>query len=91
MYWSHLDLIGEVDGRLKYGVPAGASSDVAAQVLWREKLREDRLRRVANGVVRWTWDDALKSHGLRRKLTAGGLRPAPDPSWLEHLPVRWSA
>ncbi|MBO1756074.1 type IV toxin-antitoxin system AbiEi family antitoxin [Allobranchiibius sp. CTAmp26] len=91
MYWPHLDLIGEVDGRLKYGLPPGASSDVAADVLWREKLREDRLRRVADRLTRWTWDDALKREGLRRALKSTGLRPTFDPSWLELLDERWIA
>jgi hypothetical protein len=49
-YWK--GLVGEFDGKRKYKVPEGANADEAAQVLWKEKRREDRLR-VDNEVVRW--------------------------------------
>jgi alkylhydroperoxidase/carboxymuconolactone decarboxylase family protein YurZ len=49
-YWK--GVVGEFDGKRKYKVPEGASADEAAQVLWNEKRREDRLR-VDNEIVRW--------------------------------------
>jgi hypothetical protein len=49
-YWK--GVVGEFDGKLKYKVPEGAGADEAAQVLWKEKRREDRLR-VDNEIVRW--------------------------------------
>lgn len=85
MYWDHLDLIGEVDGRLKYGVAPGSSPRQAGDVVWREKLREDRLRAVTSRLTRWTWDDAISTERFRRKLTAAGLRATGDPTWLELL------
>jgi hypothetical protein len=45
-------VIGELDGKHKYNVPDDASPEEAAQILWKEKRREDRLR-VDNEVVRW--------------------------------------
>lgn len=42
--------IGEADGRRKYTDP---------QVLWDEKVREDRLRDQGYEMVRFGWDDAL--------------------------------
>ncbi|WP_082518158.1 MULTISPECIES: type IV toxin-antitoxin system AbiEi family antitoxin domain-containing protein [unclassified Rhodococcus (in: high G+C Gram-positive bacteria)] len=50
------NVIGEFDGRVKYGrlVPTG---ETPADVLWREKLREDALRGAGYEVVRWTWQD----------------------------------
>lgn len=46
--WALWRVIGEADGRVKYE---------RADDLWREKLREDRLREMGFEVVRWTWDD----------------------------------
>jgi len=51
-------VIGEFDGKLKYRVPADADPSEAAEIVWREKKREDRLR-AHSEVVRWTWDIAL--------------------------------
>jgi very-short-patch-repair endonuclease len=46
--WPSLRLIGEFDGRVKYGT---------ANDLFAEKLREDDLRGEGWRVVRWTWAD----------------------------------
>lgn len=62
-------LVGEFDGRTKYGRGGDSADDV-----WREKLREDALRDLGLVVIRWTWDDlmhperfhALLIRGLRR-------------------------
>ena len=50
VYWK--GVVGEFDGKKKYKVPTGANADEAAQVLWKEKRREDRLR-ADNEVARW--------------------------------------
>lgn len=49
-------VVGEFDGRVKYGrlVPRG---QVPADVLWREKQREDAIRDAGWQVVRWVWDE----------------------------------
>lgn len=54
--WEEQLVAGEFDGRIKYGrlVRPGES---AGDVVYREKLREDRLRTVLRAVVRWTWND----------------------------------
>jgi hypothetical protein len=54
--WPELRTIGEFDGKAKYGrlLQQGQS---AADVVYAEKLREDRLRAMGLSVVRWTWDD----------------------------------
>src|SRR5690606_21772370 len=36
-------LIGEFDGKIKYKVPPGASAQEASEIVWQEKIREDRL------------------------------------------------
>ncbi len=37
-------VVGEFDGKVKYRVPPDADPQEAAEILWREKKREDRLR-----------------------------------------------
>jgi very-short-patch-repair endonuclease len=41
-------VVGEADGALKYG---------DQQVIYKEKVREDRIRGKGLQVVRWGWDD----------------------------------
>lgn len=75
-------VVGEFDGKVKYGIREGADPREAAEVLWREKQREDRLR-VRSRVARWTWDVALDLDRLARVLAAQGLRPMSSPSWFD--------
>lgn len=53
--WLPLKVLGEFDGRGKYG----ADATTAADAVWAEKIREDRLRALGYVVVRWTWADLL--------------------------------
>ena len=48
--WPQQRLVGEFDGRVKYGEP---------QALWEEKLREDLIRRHDYRVIRWVWNDVF--------------------------------
>lgn len=75
-------VVGEFDGRTKYGVPEGARAVDAAEVLWREKQREDRLRRRA-AVARWTYRDAVRPEGMARILAGVGIRPVARPRWFD--------
>ena len=75
-------VIGEFDGKLKYRVPADADPSEAAEIVWREKKREDRLR-AHSEVVRWTWDIALDRDRLGALLAAKGVRPDPRVSWFD--------
>lgn len=52
MVWPGLKVIGEADGLGKYS----DRSDLVA-----EKIREDRLRALGWIVVRWTWDEILRT------------------------------
>jgi hypothetical protein len=56
--WDEARVIGESDGKVKYTVPAD---------LYREKLREDRLRAQGFTVVRWGFAD-LRSPRLAERL-----------------------
>lgn len=51
--WLPLRVLGEFDGRGKYG----SAAPEAAEAVWAEKRREDRLRAAGYRVLRWTWAD----------------------------------
>lgn len=71
-WWPEHGVVGEFDGRVKYRL-AGLTGGTAEEVLWREKLREDRLRATGLRVVRWTWQDAWDCDPLVRLLHAAGV------------------
>lgn len=73
-------VVGEFDGKVKYRVPADADPRDAAEIVWREKKREDRLR-VRSQVARWTWEIALDRDRLGAVLAAKGVRADPRVSW----------
>ncbi len=79
-------LIGEFDGRVKY---------LTGDDLWREKQREDRVRRTTDAVARWVWSDAFAGDGLARILRDAGLVPQPAAVWRrwdpETQPIRHAA
>lgn len=52
--WPGLRTVGEFDGRVKYGRSLTPARD-PGEVVFQEKLREDRLRERDLGVVRWIW------------------------------------
>lgn len=51
------DVLGELDGRGKYGIGVDTDPEEAGRIVWREKRREDRMRAQGKGVVRWTYAD----------------------------------
>jgi len=73
-FWEELGVVGEFDGRLKYRASADDDREAAEERLWREKRREDRIRRTGLRVVRWTWGDALEPTRLARVLASAGIR-----------------
>jgi predicted transcriptional regulator of viral defense system len=70
--WPEHGVIGEFDGRVKYGRLLRPGED-PGEAVYREKLREDDLRAEGMTVVRWTWHDLDNFHPvaarLRRALT----------------------
>jgi hypothetical protein len=68
--WRDHRLLGEFDGRIKYGRlrPRQQPGDA----VFEEKVREDALRAEDYGVVRWTWWDLDQpvrwAEGIRRRL-----------------------
>jgi hypothetical protein len=74
-WWPEDGVVGEFDGKAKY-VDAGIPGDITAdEAVYREKLREDRIRALGFGFARWSWADVDNPDRLRRKLLAAGLRP----------------
>ena len=54
--WEDLGVVGEFDGEQKYGRLL-RNGELPADAVFREKVREDRLREMGYIVVRWIWDD----------------------------------
>ncbi|MDO1486751.1 Uncharacterised protein [Rhodococcus rhodochrous] len=67
--WRDHGVIGEFDGRIKYRRDGVATKD-AEDVVYQEKLREDRLRQAGWVVVRWTWDELENPGALASKIRA---------------------
>ena len=59
--WEDRSKVGEFDGRIKYGrlLKPGQSPGDA---VFEEKRREDEIRDLGWGVVRWVWDDLRVPH-----------------------------
>ncbi|HWH98191.1 MAG TPA: type IV toxin-antitoxin system AbiEi family antitoxin domain-containing protein [Pseudolysinimonas sp.] len=77
-YWESVDVAGEFDGKVKYTRDEYTSGDPSG-VVWREKLREDRLRRLASGVVRLVTDDVRSPLQLARILSNAGVPRTQRP------------
>jgi hypothetical protein len=54
--WEDAQLVGEFDGRVKYGRLLRPGQD-PGDAVFEEKRREDAIRDEGWGVVRWTWSD----------------------------------
>jgi hypothetical protein len=70
--WMQFGVVCEFDGKVKYTNQQLTGGD-PSEVVWREKKREDRLRRQIRTVVRITTDDVRRPERLRRLLLAAGL------------------
>jgi hypothetical protein len=72
--WEEYRTLGEFDGKVKYGRLL-KPGQTAGDVVFAEKLREDRLRDLGWQVVRWTWSDLARprdlSYRLNRALARG--------------------
>ncbi|MEE2570306.1 hypothetical protein V1638_12990 [Pseudarthrobacter sp. J64] len=74
-FWKGQGVVGEFDGREKYINAARMSGITPEEALYREKLREDRIRALGYDVKRWAWQDLQEPSRLKRTLLAAGLRP----------------
>jgi hypothetical protein len=71
-YWPSVGIAAEFDGKVKYTRDEYTGGD-PSQVVWREKQREDRLRRLTRGVVRFTTADVSRPDRLARLLDEAGV------------------
>lgn len=74
--WNGASLIGEFDGRVKYGRMHGRGDSEVADIVWAEKRREDDLRATGASVVRWLWNDATDGTRLVALLDRYGITTA---------------
>lgn len=74
-------VMGEFDGRRKYGLTDGSAPEEVERVLWREKQREDRIRARGHRMARWVWTDAVRPELMARILAAQGIRPSARNMW----------
>lgn len=63
--WPRLRLVGEFDGRVKYG---------EGRDLWLEKEREDLIRRHDHGMARWVWRDAYPQPAAMLSIVRTAMR-----------------
>ncbi|PRY47461.1 hypothetical protein LY71_11495 [Geodermatophilus tzadiensis] len=74
--WEEERVLGEFDGRVKYGRLLRPGQE-PGDVVFEEKRREDALRDEGWGVVRWTWSDltvGVLGPRVRRALERGWRR-----------------
>ena len=72
-WWRAVRAIGEFDGQIKYLDPRFREGRSAAEVVLREKQREDELRRQSDRFLRWDWACALDSARFGELLSAHGI------------------
>jgi hypothetical protein len=65
--WERQRLVGEFDGRIKYGRLLQPGQD-AGDAVFREKRREDAIREEGWGVIRWTWSDLHRPDRLAARV-----------------------
>lgn len=75
--WPDFGVLGEFDGKSKYGELLRRPGQTAEDVLIEEKRREDRLRAVGWIVIRWMWSDLYHPDALIRQLRDAFARGRP--------------
>jgi hypothetical protein len=73
-WWPEAELVGEFDGLGKYRRDLSGAGRSPEEIVIDEKRREDRLRALGLGVIRWGWPDARSVLDLRALLQKAGLR-----------------
>ncbi|MGX7732609.1 hypothetical protein ACWPOB_25565 [Rhodococcus sp. 2H158] len=68
-YWE--GIVGEFDGMGKYGAD---EPGVTAEIVRREKLREDAIRQLGLEVIRWTWPDLFRFHVVQARFEQAAQR-----------------
>ncbi len=66
--WPDFGVLGEFDGKTKYGELLRKPGQTAEQVLIAEKQREDQMRELGWVVIRWMWQDLIRPEPLIDRL-----------------------
>jgi hypothetical protein len=66
-WWEELGVVGEFDGRTKYGRTLKPGQD-PGEVVFAEKLREDAIRADGHGMARWTWSELRDFAPVARRI-----------------------
>lgn len=66
-WWEEPGVVGEFDGRVKYGRLLRPGQD-AGDVVFAEKCREDALREAGRGMARWVWTELDPFDAVARRL-----------------------
>lgn len=74
-WWPKQGDVGNSMAQGKYVDASVRGAITAEEAVYREKLREDRIRGLGHGFVRWGWADVESPDRLRHKLVAAGLGP----------------
>lgn len=72
-FWTGIRKIGEFDGVHKYTRAEYTGGEPPADVVMREKRREDALRPLVNSFDRWLWSDAIAPAAFDRYLRDHGM------------------
>ncbi len=72
-FWPGVRIVGEFDGKSKYLLPSYGAASTPGEIVWREKKREDRLRRQVAGVVRMVMADVMNPARFCRLLSGAGI------------------
>lgn len=75
-WWPEFELMGEFDGLVKYTRDEYRKGRSIEEIVFAEKVREDRLRAPGRRMARWLWATALNPRMLYARLAAAGLPPA---------------
>ena len=73
------DHLGEVDGKFKYFKPEFLRGREPGDVIYEEKIREDRFKALPKKVTRWDWAVCISVPKMRARLMRDGL-PVVDPN-----------
>ncbi|SMG08855.1 Transcriptional regulator, AbiEi antitoxin, Type IV TA system [Agreia pratensis] len=72
-FWREFNRVGEADGRAKYFDDELARGRSLKQIVFDEKIREDRIRALGPGFSRWDWNIGMNPRRLKPFLLAAGL------------------
>lgn len=66
--WREFGVVGEFDGKIKY-LNLLRPGETAADVVLREKQREERMRELGLIVIRWIWDEIYERDELVNRIS----------------------